>query len=413
MVSMPSDKWTFLSRFRAKAYGWKGSRPAIQRLKEAVSEIKKAARKDPVLGAEGAILLMEKIWPAFEQIDTSSGALGNAVNKALEALVPLVIDAPADTKTREEWLERLWLAIVDDGVEYLSQLEERWGEVCGSAEVASEWADQLTPTIRACWNDKRPGGYFRGTMAGLSCLLAAGRHEGLLELVEHAPFLWWHYRQYGVQALVAMGRKTEAIKYAQASRGLNDGWVPVERLCEEILLSSALWEEAYKRYAFAANQKTNHLSTFRAIAKKYPMKDEQEILSDLIAKSPGREGQWFATAKELGNLQLALDLAFRGPCEPKTLNRAAQDNLEKHPVFAAGVAVASIKNLCAGHGYEPTTFDARRAYDLAKQAAEKVGFVDDVLHDIRSLLEHDYSFDKIVSKALRQGLENRQKGEVA
>ena len=39
---------------------------AYQRLLEAVSEIKKVAKKDPVLGAEGAVRLMEKLWPALE-----------------------------------------------------------------------------------------------------------------------------------------------------------------------------------------------------------------------------------------------------------------------------------------------------------------------------------------------------------
>jgi len=38
-----SHKWTFKSRFRANAYGWKGSSLASKRLKEAVSEIKKVA----------------------------------------------------------------------------------------------------------------------------------------------------------------------------------------------------------------------------------------------------------------------------------------------------------------------------------------------------------------------------------
>jgi hypothetical protein len=38
------------------------------RIKEAVSEIKKVARKDPVLGAEGSISFMEKLWPALQLI---------------------------------------------------------------------------------------------------------------------------------------------------------------------------------------------------------------------------------------------------------------------------------------------------------------------------------------------------------
>jgi len=44
--------WTFCARFRRRAFGWR-SQPAIKRIKEAVSETKKAARKDPVLGGKG------------------------------------------------------------------------------------------------------------------------------------------------------------------------------------------------------------------------------------------------------------------------------------------------------------------------------------------------------------------------
>jgi hypothetical protein len=33
---------------------------------------------------------------AFQEIDTSSGALGNAVNRALDELIPVLISAPAD-----------------------------------------------------------------------------------------------------------------------------------------------------------------------------------------------------------------------------------------------------------------------------------------------------------------------------
>ena len=36
------------------------SQPAIKRIKKAVSEIKKAACKAPVLGGEGAVLFIEK-----------------------------------------------------------------------------------------------------------------------------------------------------------------------------------------------------------------------------------------------------------------------------------------------------------------------------------------------------------------
>ena len=68
-------KWTFVARFRARAYGWRGSKLAIKRVNEAVSEIKKVKRKEPVLAAKGAILFLKKLVPAVEGIDTSSGAL--------------------------------------------------------------------------------------------------------------------------------------------------------------------------------------------------------------------------------------------------------------------------------------------------------------------------------------------------
>jgi len=38
--------------------------------------------------AEGSVLLLEKLSPALERVDSSSGSIGNAVNKAIEALVP-------------------------------------------------------------------------------------------------------------------------------------------------------------------------------------------------------------------------------------------------------------------------------------------------------------------------------------
>jgi hypothetical protein len=126
---MPTQKWTFKSRFRANAYGWKGTAIATKRLREAVSEIKKVSKTDPITGADGAISLMERIWPSLQSIDGSSGALGSAVSRTLDALIPLVIKAPADKKTRRKWLERLFDAVQEDGVDYLAPVEARWGEI--------------------------------------------------------------------------------------------------------------------------------------------------------------------------------------------------------------------------------------------------------------------------------------------
>lgn len=69
---MTAQKWQFTSRFRRGAFGWKSDAP-IQRIKEAISEIKQVSKKEPVLAAEGAVLFLEKRSPAIEQVDGSSG----------------------------------------------------------------------------------------------------------------------------------------------------------------------------------------------------------------------------------------------------------------------------------------------------------------------------------------------------
>jgi hypothetical protein len=56
--------WAFKPRFRRNAFGWK-SLPAITRVREAVSEIKKVARTEPVVAAEGAVLFLERLSAAL------------------------------------------------------------------------------------------------------------------------------------------------------------------------------------------------------------------------------------------------------------------------------------------------------------------------------------------------------------
>ena len=266
MVKQPNHKWAFRSHFRAKAFSWKASKLASQRLKEAVSEIKAVARKDPLTAADGAILLMEKLWPAVQHIDSSSGALGNAVNKTVHQLVEVILAAPVDEALRELWLARLWTAFEEDGVDFLWEVNERWGELCGSPERASRAADELLPLVKASWQERF--GFFRGTPACFDCLRAAGRYDELLALVDAAPYLSWSHRRYGVRALAEQGRTDEAIAYAQASLGRNDSPAAIARACEQILLDAGRSEEAYERFALAANQAGTHLATCRALIKK-------------------------------------------------------------------------------------------------------------------------------------------------
>src|SRR5215469_18380973 len=93
----------------------------------------------------------------------------------------------------------------------------------------------------------RPGraGIFPRYSACFSALLRAERHGEILSLLEKETF--WHYRRWAVLALAATGRKSEAIELAESSRGpwTSDG--DVNRVCQDILLSSGQTAEAYER----------------------------------------------------------------------------------------------------------------------------------------------------------------------
>ena len=379
---MQQHKWQFRARFRTNIFGWKASKLAIQRINEAVREIRKV--KDLVLRAEGSILLLERFWPALQQIDSSSGALGIAVNKAVHELTQFIIDAPCSQGDRGKWLDRLWTAMQEDGVDFLSEISERWGEICVDPAVASDWADELRSTLELSWEH---GGYFLGGPACLSCLLKAKRYDELLDLVERAPYLSWSYRKYGVWALAERGKTEAAISYAEGSQGLNDGYRRIAEACERILLDAGHTDEAYRRFAFHATYATTNLAQFRALVKKYPLLSPDRILRDLIASTPEQEGKWFATAKTLGHFDLAIELANQSPVNINTLNRAARDFVDNEPAFALDSALACLKWLAAGEFYEITSVDVRDAVRFALKAAETVGRREDVLRRITSLAE--------------------------
>lgn len=400
MENKIKHKWEFKNRFRTSAFGWKGSRLACQRLKEAVSEIKKVKRKDPILAAEGVVLLLEKIYPALQFIDSSSGALGIAVNKAQNELLPILINAQANQEIRDKWLNRLWDAIENDGVDFLNLLGEQWGEVCGSKATASKWADYLISTVLLVFKDTTSGGYFAGTIPCLSCLLYSERYKELLDLLELPKHKFWFYRQFGVQALKAMGKISEALEYAEESKGLNSPDFAIDRVCEDILISAGSYEEAYRKYGLYINEGKTYLSMFRTIAKRYPKKDKLEILNDLIEVYPGTKGKWFTAAKDLGELDLALKLVSESPCDPKTLNRAAKNYLDSNTEFALGIALASLKWLADGYGYEITNIDVLDAYIIAMEAALRLKKINSVKDEISKIAINDRSFDKFVMKVL-------------
>lgn len=402
MPRAESHTWEFKARFRRHAFGWR-SQPAIQRVKEAVTEIKKVARKDAVLAAEGAVAFIERISPALEQVDSSSGAIGSAVNNAIAELASLIAAAPADTKTRSAWLERLFKAHDDDSIPYIESLAEYWGELCASKELASAWGDRLLDTTRMALSpDKSLRGHFHGTTACLSALYVAGRYADLLGVLETETF--WPYKRWAVRALVVQGRKAEAIRLAEASRSPWASDSDIDRLCEEILVSSGLVDEAYARYGLTANRGGTYLATFRAVAKKYPHKSATEILSDLVKTTPGDEGKWFAAAKEAGLFEVALALAARSPCDPKTLTRAARDYAELQPAFALGSGLLALDWLAQGYGYEITGADVWDAYSSTMKVADRAGVATEVKARIHKIAARVQDGDNFVGQVLGREL---------
>ncbi|MDA8261580.1 MAG: hypothetical protein M0Z47_01980 [Actinomycetota bacterium] len=384
MTSQGGHRWQFAARFRRHAYGWHPG-PAVARVKEAVGEIRAVARRDPVLGAQGAVAFLERVSPAIELVDSSSGAIGTAVYNAVRELVPIIARAPVEPATRQGWLDRLWAAHESEEIPYIESLGDYWGDLCASKETASAWADQMIGITKLALSpDRSLRGFYHGTTACLSSLYRAERYEEILAVLEIDTI--WAYKRWAVLALRAMGRRAEAIRYAEACRS---PWTPdgeVDAICEEILLSSGFVEEAYRRYGLRANRRSTYLATYRAVAKKYPHKDARELLADLVASTPAAEPKWFAAAKEAGLYDEALSLAAMGPCDPRTLTRAARDFADAQPAFAVGAGLLALRWLVAGYGYDITGADVRDAYESALRAADNLGAGAATREQIRGLI---------------------------
>jgi hypothetical protein len=153
MTRPAAHQWTFAPRFRRHAFGWR-SQPAVQRVREASAEIQKVARKAPELAAAGAVLSLEKVSPALEQVDSSSGAIGTAVNHAIETRATIIAAAPVDDRTRDRWIDPLWEAHRNDAIPYIERLADYWGELCASQTRASRscgsWAQSAVMKPEVC-----------------------------------------------------------------------------------------------------------------------------------------------------------------------------------------------------------------------------------------------------------------------
>jgi hypothetical protein len=405
---MPSPKWTFKSRFRAGAYQWNGTALASKRLKEAVSEIKKAAKSDPALAGEGVIDLFSRLWPALEHIDSSSGALGTAVYHAVEELIPILINAPWDIFTRQKLLEQLFEAILDDGVSYLAPVEEQWGKICVYPELAKIWADRLIVTLRECL---RKPGWLTGTAACFSCLLETNRYGEIRELVSIAHQASWSIEKYWAKALAQQGKIDEAIACAEKYRG--DKWTTdptINKFCEQVLLENGRVEDAYKRYALNVPEYGTYLNFYRALVKKYPTMDKKQILSDLMNKDT-RKGKWFASARHAGFLDLALECAKDRESEPKALLNAVDDLADSNPEYAIEFTVEAIRGMLTGTFYEHVQpIHVTAAFVKMVRIARKHNLCDLLNKLFNEMLKQNWAIsDKRLRDVMMANIENMSK----
>lgn len=215
--------------------------------------------------------------------------------------------------------------------------------------------------------------------------MAAGRHRELFDALRLLRFPFWHYRKFGMRALLAESRVDEALAFAEASRGLNQPDTAIDAACERVLLDVDRVDEAYEKYALTANWASTGRATFRSIAGKYPGRDPKTILLDL-ATSSGDPGRWFAAAKDAGFLDLALEFATAGRTDPRTLSRASRDLLQKDARFCLRVGRLAIERILEGYGYELTGADAIDANNYFMAGALVLGVIPEARADVLDLI---------------------------
>ncbi|TVS18726.1 MAG: hypothetical protein EA417_02465 [Gammaproteobacteria bacterium] len=385
MPRTPKIVWQLQRHFRRNAFGWRNGPPRT-RLKEAVSELKRAAKRDPVLAAEGAVRLIERLPPALEQTDDSSGALGNAIRNLLAFAVDLINAAGADARTREDWLERLWVAYENDERPWIEGLGELWGALCGDTMTAARWSERLTPRPRRPRGEREPyEPYDRCTVPWLSAALQAGRYDAIVAALKHDDF-WLHVR-WAVAALRAKGETEAALRRAEtaAESGLFVG--DPAQVCEELLRELGRHQEAFERYALAAHESSSRVKWLKSLLAAYPERDPGAMLAALVATTPGQEGRWFAAARQAGLLDAAVALAERSATEPATLITAVKQHAESEPPFTLRCGLLALRGLLRGDAFDPEKIDLDLLVRHLTQAADALGVRDDLPGQIDALLQ--------------------------
>lgn len=116
----------------------------------------------------------------------------------------------------------------------------------------------------------------------------------------------------------------------------------------------------------------------------------------------GNEGRWFATAKDAGFYELAIELANKSPsAPPRTLTRAAQDFAMERPDFAIAAGMTAVRGIANGNGFDITGVDVLDAYAAVMAAAGTAGVDEAVVKaDVRAIIAASLGGGEFVGRAL-------------
>ena len=207
--------------------------------------------------------------------------------------MPILIAAPADERTRAQWLDRLREAVAEDGVDYLAPISECFGEIAAHPALINLHADRDLDLVRATWSDHARFTHVATATLTLSCLLEAGRHDELLALLAMKKTRLWFDEKFAAEALLRQGRDDAAL--ARAAALMQEDRQPygrhdIARFCEAILVRQGKADEAYRRFGLPAAAGNTWLAMWRDLVKRYPERDTRALLQDLIALH-GRKGK--------------------------------------------------------------------------------------------------------------------------
>ena len=257
------------------------------------AEIRRS-KEDLALAAAGAVLFLERCRRHLEQVDSSSGAIGTAVNHAIETCANIIAEAPVDDETRDRWLDRLWEAHPERR-DPASSVWPTTGASCARPENVRLRADRLI-------------GNGRDSMESEPCRRLLPRHDRFASARSSTPGAPRNRRLLdktptrcgitasGVRALAAMGRKAGGDPLRRSQPRPERQPALIARACEEILLVGTGWR-GVREIRDRGQPGDDVPRDLRAIAKKYPTHAPAKILDDLVASTPGQGRQGFAAAK--------------------------------------------------------------------------------------------------------------------